>query len=241
VIEEGLTGPELSLLVLCDGTLTGVPLAPAQDFKRFGDGDLGPNTGGIGAYSPVPVATDALVQRIMERAVTPTLARLASLDIEYRGVLYAGLMLTAEGPKLIEYNVRFGDPETQVLMMRLEGDLLELLFASAPGRLAEVAPPGWRDEAALTVVMAANGYPGQTEKGSIIRGIDRADAMPAVKVFHAGTALRDGEIVANGGRVLNVTARGATLGEAQARAYATVDVIDWPEGFSRRDIGWRAV
>ncbi len=240
VIEDFLEGEEASFFVLSDGT-TALPLATAQDHKRAHDGDIGPNTGGMGAYSPAPAMTLTLVARAMAEIIEPTLATMRARGAPFRGVLYAGLMFTTGGPKLIEYNVRFGDPETQVLMMRLEGDLLELLFASAHGRLAEIAPPGWREDAALTVVMAAKGYPGHYEKGSVIRGIDRADAIPGVKVFHAGTALREGQIVANGGRVLNVTARGATIGEAQARAYAAVDVIDWPEGFSRRDIGWRAV
>jgi len=239
VIEDFLVGEEASFFVLSDGT-TALPLATAQDHKRAHDGDTGPNTGGMGAYSPAPAMTPALVARAMAEIIEPTLAAMRGRGAPFRGVLYAGLMLTADGPKLIEYNVRFGDPETQVLMMRLDGDLAELLAASAGGGLADVSPPAWRDDAALTVVMAAKGYPGRYEKGGIIRGIDRAEAMPGVKVFHAGTALRDGEIVASGGRVLNVTARGATIREAQARAYAAADVIDWPDGFFRRDIGWRA-
>ena len=240
VIEDLLEGEEASFFVLADGT-TALPLATAQDHKRAHDGDTGPNTGGMGAYSPAPAMTPALVARTMAEINTPTLAAMQARGAPFRGVLYAGLMLTAEGPKLIEYNVRFGDPETQVLTMRLEGDLADLLMASATGQLAGATPPAWRDDAALTVVMAARGYPGHFDKGSVIRGIERADAMPGVKVFQAGTALRDGEIVANGGRVLNVTARGATIAEAQARAYRAVDVIDWPDGFARRDIGWRAV
>lgn len=240
VIEDFLEGEEASFFVLSDG-ITALPLATAQDHKRAHDGDTGPNTGGMGAYSPAPAMTPALVARTMAEIIEPTLAAMRARGTPFRGVLYAGLMLAADGPKLIEYNVRFGDPETQVLMMRLDGDLLELLSASAHGNLAGVTPPGWSNDAALTVVMAANGYPGHYEKGTIIRGIDRADQMPDVKVFHAGTALLDGEIVANGGRVLNVTTRGATIREAQARAYQAVDVIDWPDGFSRRDIGWRAM
>ncbi len=239
VIEDFLEGEEASFFVLSDGT-TAVPLATAQDHKRVHDGDTGPNTGGMGAYSPAPAMTAALVDRTMAEIVEPTLAAMRARGAPFRGVLYAGLMLTSDGPKLIEYNVRFGDPETQVLMMRLDGDLLELLHAAAHGRLSAVSPR-WGQDAALTVAMAAKGYPGTYEKGSVIRGIDRADAMPGVKVFHAGTALRDGQIVANGGRVLNVTARGATIAAAQERAYAAVDVIDWPEGFCRHDIGWRAV
>lgn len=240
VIEDFLEGEEASFFVLSDG-VTALPLATAQDHKRAHDGDTGPNTGGMGAYSPAPAMTPALVARTMAEIVEPTLQAMRDRGMPFRGVLYAGLMLTAEGPKLIEYNVRFGDPETQVLMMRLDGDLLDLLAACATGSLGEATPPAWRDDAALTVVMAARGYPGHYEKGTIIRGIDRADAMPGVKVFHAGTALRDGEIVAHGGRVLNVTAHGATIAEAQARAYQAADVIDWPDGFCRRDIGWRAI
>jgi phosphoribosylamine--glycine ligase len=240
IIEECLEGEEASFFVLSDGAVA-LPLATAQDHKRVGDGDTGPNTGGMGAYSPAPAMTPALVARTIDEIILPTLATMASRGAPFRGVLYAGLMLTADGPKLIEYNVRFGDPETQALMMRLESDLLPLLAASASGSLLEVPEPVWSDGAALTVVMAARGYPGAYAKGEVIRGIDRADAMPDVKVFHAGTALRDGEVVVNGGRVLNVTARGATIAEAQRRAYAAVDVIDWPDGFARRDIGWRAV
>jgi phosphoribosylamine--glycine ligase len=239
VIEEFLEGEEASFFVLSDG-VTALPLATAQDHKRVHDGDTGPNTGGMGAYSPATAMTPDLIARTMREIVEPTLAAMRARGAPFRGVLYAGLMLTKDGPKLIEYNVRFGDPETQALVMRLDGDLLELLFATAHGKLAQLAPR-WSDDAALTVVMAANGYPGSYEKGTIIRGIDRADAMPGVKVFHAGTALRDGEIVSNGGRVLNVTARGGTIAEAQARAYRAVDVIDWPDGFARRDIGWRAL
>jgi phosphoribosylamine--glycine ligase len=240
VIEDFLEGEEASFFVLSDG-VTALPLATAQDHKRAHDGDTGPNTGGMGAYSPAPAMTPALTARTMAEIIEPTLQTMRTRGAPFRGVLYAGLMLTAEGPKLIEYNVRFGDPETQALMMRHDSDLVELLFASAHGKLAGVTPPRWSDEAALTVVMAANGYPGRYEKGGIIRGIDRADQIEGVKVFHAGTALREGEIVANGGRVLNVSARGATIAEAQVRAYRAVDVIDWPDGFSRRDIGWRAV
>jgi phosphoribosylamine--glycine ligase len=182
----------------------------------------------------------ALVARTIDEIILPTLATMAARGAPFRGVLYAGLMLTKGGPKLIEYNVRFGDPETQALMVRLESDLLPLLMASASGSLLEVPEPVWNDGAALTVVMAARGYPGAYAKGEVIRGIDRADAMADVKVFQAGTALRDGEIIVNGGRVLNVTARGASIAEAQRRAYEAVDVIDWPDGFARRDIGWRA-
>ena len=217
-----------------------MPLATAQDHKRVGDGDTGANTGGMGAYSPAPVMTPALIERTMAEIVRPTVAAMAARGAPFRGVLYAGLMITAGGPKLIEYNVRFGDPETQVLMMRLESDLLDLLLATAEGRLAGMTP-AWSSDAALTVVMAAKGYPGAYEKDTAIGGIDEADRLPGVKVFHAGTALRDGRLVAHGGRVLDVTATGPTIAEAQARAYQAVDAIDWRQGFCRRDIGWRAI
>jgi phosphoribosylamine--glycine ligase len=217
-----------------------VPLATAQDHKRAFDGDAGPNTGGMGAYSPAPVMTAAMVERTMDEIIRPTVKAMAKRGAPFRGVLFAGLMVTAEGPKLIEYNVRFGDPECQVLMMRLESDLLELLTATAEGRLSGMSP-AWSNEAALTVVMAAKGYPGAYEKGTPIAGIEQAEALPGVTVFHAGTALRDGQLVANGGRVLDVGARGATIKEAQARAYRAVEAIDWPGGFFRRDIGRRAV
>jgi phosphoribosylamine--glycine ligase len=239
VVEEFLSGEEASFFALTDGTNV-VPLTTAQDHKRVGEGDTGPNTGGMGAYSPAPVMTQALIARTMDTIVKPTVAAMARRGTPFRGVLYAGLMLTAEGPKLIEYNVRFGDPETQPMMMRLDGDLLALLLATAKGELAG-ATPRWRSDAALTVVLAARGYPGAYDKGGIISGIERANALPGVKVFHAGTATSGRHIIANGGRVLNVTALGATIAEAQARAYAAVDAIDWPRGFCRRDIGWRAV
>ena len=235
VIEEGLTGPELSLLVLCDGTLTGVPLAPAQDFKRLGDGDLGPNTGGVGAYSPVPVAADALVQQIMERAVTPTLARLAALHIEYRGVLYAGLMLTPEGPKVIEYNVRFGDPECEVVVPRLASDLAIHCAEAATGRLE--TPVRFRDDACVTVVLASEGYPSAPRTGDVITGLDAAAAnADDVMVFHAGTARTDEGIVTAGGRVLAVTALGADVEAARTKAYAAADAISWRGKYCRRDI-----
>ncbi|MEP6625213.1 MAG: phosphoribosylamine--glycine ligase [Acidimicrobiia bacterium] len=233
VIEEGLTGPELSLLVLCDGSLHGVPLAPAQDFKRFGDGDLGPNTGGIGAYSPVPVATDALVQQIMERAVTPTLARLAALDLEYRGVLYAGLMLTPEGPKVIEYNVRFGDPECEVVVPRLASDLAVHCAEAATGRLE--TPVRFRDDACVSVVLASEGYPTAPRTGDVITGLD-ANEDEDVIVFHAGTALTDDGVVTAGGRVLAVTALGADVEAARTKAYAAADAISWRGKYCRRDI-----
>ncbi len=233
VIEEGLTGPELSLLVLCDGSLSGVPLAPAQDFKRLGDGDLGPNTGGVGAYSPVPVATDALVQQIMERAVTPTLARLAALDIEYRGVLYAGLMLTPEGPKVIEYNVRFGDPECEVVVPRLASDLAVHCAEAATGRLE--TPVKFRDDACVTVVLASDGYPTAPRTGDAITGLDANDDDDVI-VFHAGTARTDAGIVTAGGRVLAVTALGADVEAARTKAYAAADAISWRGKYCRRDI-----
>jgi len=239
VIEDYLVGEEASFFVLADG-VTMLPLATAQDHKRAGEGDTGPNTGGMGAYSPAPVMTPAMIERTLAEIIRPTLSAMQARGAPFRGVLYAGLMVTAVGPKLIEYNVRFGDPEAQVLVMRLESDLLELLYATARGRLAEAAPR-WSDDAALTVVMAAKGYPGAYATGTAIRGIELAEAMPGVKVFQAGTARREGVLVANGGRVLNVTARGQTIAEAQARAYAAVDLIDWPGGFCRRDIGRRAV
>jgi phosphoribosylamine---glycine ligase len=240
VIEEFLEGEEASLFALTDGT-TIVPFGSAQDHKRVGDGDTGPNTGGMGAYSPARVLTPALEAAAIERIVAPTVRAMAAEGMPYSGVLYAGLMLTATGPQLIEYNARFGDPECQVLMMRLESDLGELLLACAQGRLGEIAPPNFSADTALTVVMAAQGYPGTPLKGGRIGGLDRADAQGA-QVFHAGTA-RDtaGSLIANGGRVLNVTALGATVREAQTRAYAAVDAIDFPEGFCRRDIGWREV
>jgi phosphoribosylamine--glycine ligase len=239
VIEECLVGEEASFFALADGANV-VPLVTAQDHKRAHDGDTGPNTGGMGAYAPAPVMTADLIERTMAAIVRPTIATMAKRGVPYRGVLYAGLMITADGPKLIEFNVRFGDPEAQVLMMLLESDLIELMTATAGGRLDAITPR-WRDGAALTVVMAASGYPGAYAKGSPIAGIAAANALAGVKVFHAGTAITDGRLVAAGGRVLNVTARAATIAEAQARAYAAVAAIDWPDGFCRRDIGWRAV
>jgi phosphoribosylamine--glycine ligase len=205
-----------------------------------GDGDTGPNTGGMGAYSPASVLTPELEARVMDEIVRPTVRAMAEVGTPYSGVLYAGLMLTANGPKLIEYNARFGDPECQVLMMRLESDLLELLLATAEGRLSEAAPPVFSDQAALTVVLAANGYPGAPAKGGGIGGIQTADGHGA-KVFHAGTMSRDESLIANGGRVLNVTALGRSVAEARDRAYAAVDAIYFPTGFCRRDIGWREI
>jgi phosphoribosylamine--glycine ligase len=238
VIEEFLEGEEVSLFVLCDGTTTLV-LASAQDHKRAFDGDKGPNTGGMGAYSPAPALTEALLARTMREIVEPTVRGLAARGTPYQGVLFAGLMLTADGPKLIEYNARFGDPETQVLVMRLQSDLLDLLVATATGRL-EGKTVSWRDDFALTVVMAAKGYPGSYPKRTEIKGADELDGLN-LKVFHAGTVREGKKLLAVGGRVLNVTALGATAAEVQARAYAAVDRIDWPEGFCRRDIGWREI
>jgi phosphoribosylamine--glycine ligase len=238
VVEEYLEGEEASFFCLCDGA-TALPFGSAQDHKRVGDGDTGPNTGGMGAYSPAPVLDAAMEARVMREIVDPTLHGMAQMGCPFSGVLFVGLMIGADGPKLIEFNVRFGDPECQVLMMRLKDDLLVLLEAAADGQLGHVSAR-WREEAALTVVMAAKGYPGTPQAGTPIRGIEAAEAAGA-KVFHAGTKRADGELVAAGGRVLDVTATGRTVGEAQARAYAAVDRIDWPGGFCRRDIGWRAV
>ncbi|MBN8809676.1 MULTISPECIES: phosphoribosylamine--glycine ligase [unclassified Sphingomonas] len=239
VIEEFLEGEEASLFVLTDGE-TLVSFGSAQDHKRVGDGDTGPNTGGMGAYSPAPVLTPALEARAIDEIVRPTIAALARMGAPYSGVLYAGLMLTPTGPKLIEYNARFGDPECQVLMMRYTGDLLQLMLAVAKGELAGQPAPTFAARTALTVVMAANGYPGTPETGGAIAGIERAEATGA-KVFHAGTRMDGDTLVAAGGRVLSVTALGETAKAAQAAAYAAVDAIDFPTGFSRRDIGWREV
>lgn len=239
VLEERLFGEEASLFVLSDGE-TVLELASAQDHKRLGEGDTGPNTGGMGAYSPAPVMTAEMTERAMAEIVRPALAEMARRGRPYQGVLYAGLMITEAGPKLIEFNVRFGDPECQVLMLRLGSDALALFAAAAEGRLAEAAV-GWREEAAITVVMAAKGYPGSYAKGTEIRGLEAAAAVEGVTVFHAGTARQEGRLLATGGRVLNISARGASLAEAKARAYRAVDAVDWPGGMCRRDIGWRAL
>jgi len=237
VIEEFMTGEEVSFFAISDGQNV-VPFGSAQDHKRVGDGDTGPNTGGMGAYSPAPVFTPALEAEVMERIIQPTVAAMARDGRAYSGVFFAGLMLTDQGPKLIEYNCRFGDPECQVLMMRFEGDLAALLLAAASeGGLAGAARPTLSDGYALTVVMAAKGYPDTPEKGGAID----IGAIGDARIFHAGTAINNGQLVANGGRVLNVTARGATVTEAQELAYAGVDAIDFPTGFCRRDIGWREV
>jgi phosphoribosylamine--glycine ligase len=237
VIEEFMHGEEASFFALTDGTAI-IPFGSAQDHKRVGDGDTGPNTGGMGAYSPAPVLTPALQARVMAEIIEPTVRTMREEGHPYQGVLFAGLMLTADGPKLIEYNARFGDPECQVLMMRLESDLVPVMLACAKGALAGVEV-AFRDQTALTVVMAAKGYPGTPEKGG---AIDLGEAEAAgVKVFHAGTALKDGALVANGGRVLNVTAMASSVTEAQQRAYQAVDAVSFPSGFCRRDIGWREV
>ena len=239
VVEEFLEGEEASFFALCDGE-TAIPLATAQDHKRAFDGDKGPNTGGMGAYSPAPVMTEEHARRAMHDIVLPTLRVMKSLGMPYKGVLYAGLMITPEGPKLIEYNVRFGDPECQVLMLRLMSDLVPAMLACCDGVL-ESFDLRWYPDAALTVVMAAKGYPGSYAKGSLIEGLDAAAEVEGVEIFHAGTMAQNGRILANGGRVLDVSAVGRTVAEAQARAYAAVDRIRWTEGFCRRDIGHRAV
>jgi len=239
VVEAFLAGEEVSFFALCDGEHA-IALASAQDHKRVGDGDTGPNTGGMGAYSPAPIMTPAMAQRTMDEIVLPTVRAMKARGAPYKGVLFAGLMVTAEGPQLIEYNVRFGDPETQVLMLRLMSDLVPALMAARDGQL-KAFDLRWYQEAALAVVMAANGYPGDYTKGTVIGGLDKAAAVEGVEIFHAGTRDEGGRIVANGGRVLNVAALGPSVAEAKARAYEAVDRIDWPGGFCRRDIGWRAV
>ena len=238
VVEEFLEGEEASFFVLSDGVNV-LPLTTAQDHKRLGDGDTGPNTGGMGAYSPAPCMTPQLIALSLEQIVKPTVKALAESGHPYKGVLYAGLMLTRSGPQLIEYNARFGDPETQVLMPRLKSDLLTLLLATVDGTLDKMSVR-WKDETALTVCLCANGYPGTVHKGNPIKGLEN-DPPQGVEVFHAGTALRDGQLVSNGGRVLNVTALGSTVKEAQQRAYAAVAAIDFADGFCRHDIGWRAL
>ncbi|BBF68440.1 phosphoribosylamine--glycine ligase [Sphingomonas bisphenolicum] len=239
VLEEFMTGEEASFFALTDGSAI-LPFGSAQDHKRVGDGDTGPNTGGMGAYSPARVLTPELERQVMETIIRPTVDTMAAEGMPYSGVLYAGLMLTVEGPKLIEYNARFGDPECQVLMTRFDGDLIDLLLAVAQGHLAEQGPVQLADRAALTIVMAANGYPGTPDKGGAIDGIDAAEKDGA-KIFHAGTTEKNGVLIANGGRVLNVTATADTVGAAQVAAYAAVDALDFPTGFCRRDIGWREV
>ncbi|WP_299146493.1 phosphoribosylamine--glycine ligase [uncultured Tateyamaria sp.] len=239
VVEEFMDGEEASFFVLCDGTNV-LPIGTAQDHKRVGAGDTGPNTGGMGAYSPAPVLTDAIAERALAEIIRPTMAEMAARGMPYQGVLYAGLMIKDGAPRLVEYNVRFGDPECQVLMMRLGAQALDLMQAAAEARL-DTAQVNWADDHAMTVVMAADGYPGSYAKGAVIRGLDGLPETSSQMVFHAGTKRVDGDITASGGRVLNVTARGAQLSEAAARAYEMVDQIDFPGGFCRRDIGWRAL
>jgi phosphoribosylamine---glycine ligase len=239
VIEEFMVGEEASFFALCDGE-TAIPLASAQDHKRVGDGDTGPNTGGMGAYSPAPVMTPEMTARTMDEIIRPTLRAMKAMGCPYKGVLFAGLMITNDGPKLIEFNARFGDPETQVLMLRLMSDLLPALIASRDGQLKNF-DLRWYPDAALTVVMAAKGYPGDYQRGTVIKGLDAAAQVEGVEIFHAGTKQDGGKILANGGRVLNVSALAKTVTQAQALAYQAIDRIQWPEGFCRRDIGWQAV
>lgn len=239
VIEDFMAGEEASFFVLCDGKNV-LPIGTAQDHKRVGEGDTGPNTGGMGAYSPAPILTEALQEQVMQQIIRPTVNEMAARGTPFQGVLYAGLMIENGQARLVEYNVRFGDPECQVLMMRLGAQALDLLEAAAKGELDQ-ARANWAEDHAMTVVMAAKGYPGGYEKGSAINGLKAVPEDSKHMVFHAGTAEKGGVVVASGGRVLNVTARGETLAEAHQRAYAMVDQIDWPEGFCRRDIGWRAL
>jgi phosphoribosylamine--glycine ligase len=239
VIEEYLVGREISFFALSDGD-TAIALASAQDHKRVFDHDQGPNTGGMGAYSPTPFVTAEVHDQIMSRIILPTVAGMMARGTPFRGVLYAGVMLTEQGPKLFEYNVRFGDPECQVLMLRMMSDLVPAMLASCDGQLKNF-DLRWFPEVALTVVMAAKGYPGDYRKGTPIGGLDDAAKIEGVEIFHAGTIAKDGHLLANGGRVLNVCATGKSIREAQERAYAAVDRIRWPEGFCRRDIGWQAV
>lgn len=239
VVEEFLVGEEASFFCICDGK-TALPLGSAQDHKRVGDGDTGPNTGGMGAYAPAPVMTPEIVERTMRELIEPTMRGMKEIGAPFSGILFLGLMIGKDGPKLIEYNTRFGDPECQVLMMRLNSDLLALINAAVDGKLDQVSLD-WKDQPALTVVMAAEGYPSNVKKGSVVRDLDKLEGIDGVKLFHAGTAEKDGSIVASGGRVLNITAIADTVAEAQARAYEAVKLIDWPGGFYRSDIGWRAV
>lgn len=239
VIEEFMGGEEASYFVLCDGD-TVLPIGTAQDHKRAYDGDKGPNTGGMGAYSPAPVLTDAIAARALDQIIKPTMAEMTRRGTPYSGVLYAGLMIEDGQPRLVEYNARFGDPECQVLMMRLGGQALDLMLACAEGRLAD-AQVNWADDHAITVVMAAKGYPANYDKGSVINGLDFLPETSSQMVFHAGTTAKDGQITATGGRVLNVTARGGSLQEARDQVYQMADSIDWPGGFYRKDIGWRAL
>jgi phosphoribosylamine--glycine ligase len=240
VIEECLVGEEISFFALCDGQHA-IPLGAAQDHKRVGNGDTGPNTGGMGAYSPPPAFTEAMQAEVMKTCITPVLAELAKRGTPFQGVLFAGLMLTADGPKLLEFNVRFGDPECQALMLRLRSDILPALLAATQGELKDF-DLRWEKLASLVVVMAAEGYPAAPRKGTEIRGLEAAAQVPGVQVFHAGTARdEEGRLVANGGRVLGIGATGATLAAAREAAYAAIAKVDWPEGFCRGDIGWRAL
>lgn len=239
VLEEFLEGEEASFFAICDGTQA-VMFASAQDHKRAFDGDEGPNTGGMGTYSPTPIMTEAMNARVMKEIIAPTMEGLKKDGIDYIGVLFAGLMLTKDGPKLIEYNARFGDPETQVMLARFTGDLAALLLSCAVGKL-DATHLSFSTDAAICVVMAAKGYPGDYAKGSVIRGLDAAAKVQGVSILHAGTAMKDGEIVANGGRVLNIVATAPTIAEARARVYEAISKIDWPDGFCRKDIAWRAL
>ncbi|MDH5488890.1 MAG: phosphoribosylamine--glycine ligase [Rhodospirillaceae bacterium] len=239
LVEEFMEGEEVSFFALVDGN-NAVPLASAQDHKAAFDGDTGPNTGGMGAYSPAPVVDGAMEAKIMETIITPTINAMVEEGCPFRGVLFAGLMLTKDGPKVLEFNARFGDPECQALMVRMQSDVLDALVACADGTL-DKTEISWSDDTALTVVMAANGYPGHYDKGSEIKNIEAAEKIPGVEVFHAGTAMQDGKLVSTGGRVLGITATGKSVKEAQELAYKAVDAIDWPGGFCRRDIGWRAI
>jgi phosphoribosylamine---glycine ligase len=239
VVEEFMEGEEVSFFCICDGT-TALPFGSAQDHKRVGDGDTGPNTGGMGAYSPASIVTAALHADIMHRIIVPTMNGMSKRGTPFSGVLFAGLMLTENGPKLIEYNTRFGDPECQVLLMRLQSDLLPVLLAASEKRLGDVQL-SWSKDAALTVVMAAEGYPDAPKRGTVIGGIGAAELHADVRVFHAGTSLQGAEIIATGGRVLNVTATGESVRDAQQKAYDAIDEIDWPQGFCRSDIGWREI
>lgn len=239
VVEEFMVGEEASFFALADGNST-LPMATAQDHKAVGEGDTGPNTGGMGAYSPAPVMTDAMIKRVMDEIIEPTAAAMKEMGCPYKGVFFAGLMITETGPKLIEYNCRFGDPECQVLMMRMTSDIVPLLQATANGTLSEHSV-NWTDDSALTVVLAANGYPGSYTKGSVIKNLDAAASGENIQIFHAGTKIQESNTVAVGGRVLNASALGPTVTEAKENAYGAVSKIDWPEGFCRGDIGWRAI
>ena len=239
VVEEFMQGPEVSFFCISDGKIA-VPLTSAQDHKRVGEGDTGPNTGGMGAYSPAPLFTPDMQAEVMEKIIEPTMRGMAEMGCPFQGILYAGLMVTDQGPKLIEYNARFGDPECEVMMLRMASDLLPLLKAAADGDLSQ-AKVKWHDAAAMTVIMCAPNYPATPEKGSVIASLDKVNALENTRVFHAGTAMKDGKLVANGGRVLAVCGVGSDVKSAQSTAYAGVKDVDWPEGFYRNDIGWQVV